>query len=73
MINIDSLTNQCGGESGSADEATSDLELLSLPQPRKNNVAGSNGFTVEYGEDFKNYFVYNTEAHPIRVAARNPV
>jgi mannosyl-oligosaccharide alpha-1,2-mannosidase len=28
---------------------------------------------VEYGPDHKNYFVYNTEAHPIRVAAKNPV
>lgn len=28
---------------------------------------------VEYGDDNKNYFVYNTEAHPIRVAAKNPV
>ena len=28
---------------------------------------------VEYGTDHKNYFVYNTEAHPIRVAAKNPV
>lgn len=28
---------------------------------------------VESGPDFKNYFVYNTEAHPIRVAAKSPV
>lgn len=28
---------------------------------------------VESGEDNKNYFVYNTEAHPLRVAAKNPV
>ena len=28
---------------------------------------------VEYGPDHKNYFVYNTEAHPIRVQAKNPV
>ena len=30
-------------------------------------------WNVEYGPDNKNYFVFNTEAHPIRVAAKNPV
>ena len=32
-------------------------------------------WNVEYAQDggFKNYFVYNTEAHPIRGAAKNPV
>lgn len=28
---------------------------------------------VEYGPDHKNVFVYNTEAHPLRVQAKNPV
>ncbi len=30
-------------------------------------------WNVEYGPDNKNYFVFNTEAHPFKVAAKNPV
>lgn len=30
-------------------------------------------YDVEYGADNKNYWVFNTEAHPFKVAAKNPV
>ena len=30
-------------------------------------------FNVEYGPDNLNYWVFNTEAHPFKVAAKNPV
>ncbi len=30
-------------------------------------------YDVEYGAENRNFFVYNTEAHPLRVAARKPL
>ena len=73
FVSIRNVLREDGGEKGNYMASFMLAEVLKYQYliqapPEKKGI-----WDVISGEDKVNYFVYNTEAHPMRVAARSPV